>query len=119
MTCSEYAGNFVSEIANSGYLISPNATFDCGYCPYKDGQEYMKTLNVGVGEKWKCFGVFLAFVIVNWALVYFFIYTVRIRRWSFGMGILFGGIQGIWRLMSRMFTKAGRNDEERNDKSVV
>jgi hypothetical protein len=31
-------------------------------------------------------------VIINWLLVYFFIYTVRVRGWSFGMGYLFGGM---------------------------
>ncbi|KAJ5764734.1 ABC-2 type transporter-domain-containing protein [Penicillium odoratum] len=114
MTCAEYAGNFVSEIVKAGYLASPNATFDCGYCPYKDGQEYMETLNVKVGEKWKCFGIFLAFTIVNWVLVYFLIYTVRIRRWTFAMGLVFGYIQGLWRFGCRVFNKP-----EKNDRSVV
>jgi hypothetical protein len=51
----------------------------------------MANLNVHAGDKWRCFGIFLAFVIINWALVYFFIYTVRVRGWSFGLGYLFGG----------------------------
>ena len=50
----------------------------------------MATLNVVPSDKWKYFGIFLAFCISNWALVYFFIYTVRIRGWSFGLGTLFG-----------------------------
>ena len=36
------------------------------------------------------FGIFLAFCISNWALVYFFIYTVRVRGWSFGLNHVFG-----------------------------
>lgn len=55
----------------------------------------MHTLNVQDDDKWHCFGIFLAFVIINWVLVYFFIYTVRIRGWSFGMGWLFGGIGAV------------------------
>lgn len=38
------------------------------------------------------FGIFLAFCISNWALVYFFIYTVRVRGWNFGFGYVFGGL---------------------------
>ena len=38
------------------------------------------------------FGIFLAFCISNWALVYFFIYTVRVRGWKFGFNHLFGGL---------------------------
>jgi hypothetical protein len=32
----------------------------------------------------------LVFVATNYMLVYFFIYTVRIKGWSFGFGALFG-----------------------------
>ncbi|EKV12246.1 ABC drug exporter AtrF [Penicillium digitatum] len=89
-TCDAYAADFVNSIAKAGYLVNPQATADCQYCPYKDGEQYMANLNVHVGDKWRCFGIFLAFVMINWALVYFFIYTVRVRGWSFGIGSLFG-----------------------------
>jgi len=89
-TCIQYAGTFVNEIAKAGYLLDENATSDCAYCPYDNGSQYMKNLNVHEGDKWRCFGIFLAFVIVNWFLVYFFIYTVRVRGWSFGLGYVFG-----------------------------
>jgi ABC-type multidrug transport system ATPase subunit len=88
-TCDAYAGGFVDS-AKVGYLVNPQATADCQYCPYTDGVQYMANLNVHVEDKWRCFGIFLAFVIINWALVYFFIYTVRVRGWSFGIGSLFG-----------------------------
>lgn len=52
----------------------------------------MSTLNVAPRDKWRYFGIFLAFCISNWALVYFFIYTVRIRGWTFGFANLFGGL---------------------------
>lgn len=94
-TCSQYASNFVNNIAGAGYLANPSATQDCEYCQYANGTEYMKTLNVQDGDKWRSFGIFLAFVIVNYLLVYFFIYTVRVRKWGFGMGYLFGGLGAI------------------------
>jgi len=89
-TCQQYAGNFVDNLAGVGYLVDKNAMQDCQYCPYADGTEYMANLNVHAGDKWRCFGIFLAFVIINWMLVYFFIYTVRVRGWSFGIGYVFG-----------------------------
>lgn len=90
-TCSSYASDFVTS-AGVGYLTNPDATTNCGYCPYASGEEYMRNLNVTPDDKWKYFGIFLAFCISNWALVYFFIYTVRIRGWSFGFATLFGGL---------------------------
>ena len=65
----------------------------------------MGQLNVKIGDKWRSFGIFLAFVIVNWVLVYFFIYTVRVRRWSFGMGYLFGGIGAVMSSVKKVFSK--------------
>ncbi|KAI1268212.1 ABC-2 type transporter-domain-containing protein [Xylariaceae sp. FL1019] len=86
-TCNGYAGEFASSAA--GYLLNPNANADCQYCPYRNGNEYLATLHIEAGQKWRDFGIFLAFCISNWFLVYFFIYTVRIRNWSFGFGSLF------------------------------
>ena len=64
-TCLEYAGAFVLQ-AGRGYLTNPDATANCGYCPYKDGEEFMATLNVVPSDKWRNFGIFLAFVVSNW-----------------------------------------------------
>ncbi|OJJ04691.1 hypothetical protein ASPVEDRAFT_807620 [Aspergillus versicolor CBS 583.65] len=104
-TCFDYANNFVTNIAGVGRLINPDATEDCQYCQYANGTEYMGQLNVKDGDKWRSFGIFLAFVIVNWVLVYFFIYTVRVRRWSFGMGYLFGGIGAAMSAVKKVFSK--------------
>ncbi|KAJ5667477.1 ABC multidrug transporter atrF [Penicillium longicatenatum] len=90
MTCGQYAGDYVQNIAGQGYLVDTSSTTECQYCPYSNGTEYMQQLNVHDGDKWRCFGIFLAFVIINWFLVYFFIYTVRVRGWSFGLGYVFG-----------------------------
>jgi len=88
-TCQQYAGAFAAN-AGAGYLTNPGATSNCGYCPYSNGVEYMAVLNVVPSDKWKYLGIFTGFVFSNWALVYFFIYTVRVRGWSFGMSTIFG-----------------------------
>lgn len=83
-TCASYAGAFAESAG--GYLVDPNATAGCQYCEYSLGDQYLTTLNISHGNKWRDFGIFCAFVVSNWALVYFFVYTVRIRGWSFGLG---------------------------------
>ncbi|KAI1172775.1 ABC-2 type transporter-domain-containing protein [Nemania sp. FL0916] len=97
-TCQEYAGSFVASAA--GYLLNPDATNDCQYCPYSNGNEYLATLNIAAGEKWRDFGIFVAFCVSNWALVYFFIYTVRIRGYKFGLGYVFGALGGVLNALS-------------------
>ncbi|OTA81656.1 hypothetical protein M434DRAFT_401324 [Hypoxylon sp. CO27-5] len=89
-TCESYAGDFARSAG--GYLLNPDATSGCQYCPYSVGDQYLTTLNLSADEKWRDFGIFLAFCITNWALVYFFIYTVRVRGWSFGLSYVFGAL---------------------------
>jgi len=36
------------------------------------------------------YGIFCIFVVSNYFLVYFLIWSVRIKGWGFGMGYLFG-----------------------------
>ena len=88
-TCAQFAQSYVESVGQ-GYLMNPSATANCGYCQYSSGVEYMASLNVNPSDKWKYLPIFLAFCISNWALVYFFIYTVRVRGWSFGLGYVFG-----------------------------
>ncbi|PGH04728.1 hypothetical protein AJ79_07007 [Helicocarpus griseus UAMH5409] len=111
-TCAQYAGNFITSVARAGYLTNPEATADCTYCPYSSGVEYMATLNVHEGDKWKGFGIFLAFVIINWALVYFMIYTVRIRGWTFGFGTAVGVVNKIFDVIGGMFSSGGKGGDK-------
>ncbi|KAI4642099.1 hypothetical protein J4E93_007243 [Alternaria ventricosa] len=89
-TCSSYAGAFAS--ASPGYLLNPDATTGCQYCPYSVGNDYLATIHIKASDKWRNFGIFLAFCISNWALVYFFVWSIRIKGWSFGFGAVFGGL---------------------------
>ncbi|KAK3396685.1 ABC-2 type transporter-domain-containing protein [Sordaria brevicollis] len=79
--CEGFAGGWVDGVGR-GYLET------CGYCPYKNGGEYLESLNVREGEMWRDFGIFVGFCVSNWLLVYFFIYTVRVKGWSFGFGLV-------------------------------
>lgn len=117
-TCGEYAGYFVHTLTdNTGYLADETATSDCQYCQFQSGREYMHTLNVQDNDKWRCFGIFLGFVIINWLLVYFFLYTVRVRGWSFGMGYVFGGFRkgmsSVKGGLRRVFASKKRGDDEK------
>ncbi|CAK42282.1 hypothetical protein CBS63078_1019 [Aspergillus niger] len=104
-TCSQYAGDWVSS-AGVGYLSNPNASSDCQYCPYANGSQYMHTLNVHDGDKWRCFGIFLAYVIINWFLVYFMIYCVRVRGWSFGLGYVFTVLGMLFGSIKKLFVRS-------------
>ncbi|KAI5865403.1 ABC-2 type transporter-domain-containing protein [Durotheca rogersii] len=103
-TCQSYAGTFAQ--AAGGYLLNPDATSDCQYCPYTVSNQYLTTLNINADEKWRDFGIFLAFCVSNWALIYFFIYTVRVRGWSFGLGAVFGALGKLVDVLKKPFQRS-------------
>ncbi len=106
----EYAGDFARSAG--GYLLQPNANSDCQYCQYSVGDQYLETLNIKASDKWRDFGIFLIFVFSNWFLVYFFIYTVRIRGWSFGFGYLFGALGKLVEAVKKPFQKKEKKNED-------
>lgn len=86
-SCEAFAGAWANDVAGRGYLTTLGQG-QCGYCPYSNGGEYLASLNVREGQMWRDFGIFVGFCVSNWALVYFFIYTVRVKGWSFGFGFV-------------------------------
>jgi ABC-type multidrug transport system ATPase subunit/ABC-type multidrug transport system permease subunit len=97
-TCAQYASEFLARAP--GYLMNPNATTGCQYCPYSTGDDYLATLNIKYSDKWRNFGIYLAFCISNWALVYFFVWACRIKGWGFGFGHLSRGVAKVLSLVS-------------------
>lgn len=112
-SCASYASDFVRS-AGRGYLVNPDAHQQCGYCPYSSGEEYLATLNVSPSQKWRDFGIFFLFVWTNWLLVYFFIYTVRVKGWSFGMKSLFGGLGSMMDMAKKRFQRNKTDEIEKN-----
>ncbi|KAK8054005.1 ABC-2 type transporter-domain-containing protein [Apiospora saccharicola] len=110
-SCGDYAGAFAKQAG--GYLLNPDANAGCMYCPYSNGNQYLTTLNLKADEKWRDFGIFLAFCISNWFLVYFFIYTVRVRGWSFGLGHVFGALGKVVALVQKPFKRSSK--EKKNE----
>jgi ATP-binding cassette, subfamily G (WHITE), member 2, SNQ2 len=92
-TCGQYASAFAN--AAGGNLTNPSATDVCNYCQLRSGDQYLAGLSISPGDKWRNLGIFCAFVVSNYFLVYFLIWSVRIKRWGFGMGYLFGFLEKV------------------------
>jgi ATP-binding cassette, subfamily G (WHITE), member 2, SNQ2 len=111
-TCLQYAGAFADQAG--GYLLNPDASNNCMYCPYSNGNQYLSTLNIQASEKWRDFGIFLLFVFSNYFLVYFFIYTVRVKGWSFGFGYIFGALGKLVNVIKKPFANIGKKEKKDN-----
>ncbi|KAG2233508.1 hypothetical protein INT48_003379 [Thamnidium elegans] len=78
-TCGEYTASFFNTGA-PGYIANPDAVSpeQCGYCTYKSGPEFYETqLGWSAANKWRNFGVLLAFFIFN---ILFFLVLVYWKR---------------------------------------
>lgn len=58
------------------------------------------------------------FVISNWALVYFFIYTVRIKGWSFGFGAVTSMIGKVGGAIKGPINKATERKRQKDEEEV-
>lgn len=62
-TCLQWAGSFVN--ATGGYLLNGEAASDCRYCQYSSGDEYLRANELSFGNRWRDFGIFLAYIFAN------------------------------------------------------
>ncbi|KDN70394.1 putative ABC-2 type transporter [Colletotrichum sublineola] len=108
LTCGQYASHFVDEVAKAGYIGNPDATAGCSYCPYRDGVEYMRMMNIHVNDKWPAFGILSALAVIDWILIYLFIY-IRVNAWTFG---IHKAMRPCTRLFSRRREHGGQSKME-------
>ncbi|KAL4922815.1 ABC-2 type transporter-domain-containing protein [Aspergillus aurantiobrunneus] len=67
-SCQEYAGAFVSQA--TGYVRDAGSGM-CAYCLFANGDEFATNFNVMYSNKWRSYGIFWAFVVFNFAAVFF------------------------------------------------
>jgi len=81
-TCQDYLGQYIQN--SGGYLANPNAAADCQFCQYRTGNEFLSTLQIQYGDKWRNLGIFIAYCIFNIALLLACTYIFREASFSFG-----------------------------------
>jgi ABC-type multidrug transport system ATPase subunit len=78
-TCAQYTAEFFASGA-PGYIANPDAVQpeQCGYCTYKSGPEFYET-NMGwsAANKWRNFGILIAFFVFN---IFVFLALVYLKR---------------------------------------
>lgn len=80
-TCGEYAGAFARF---QGSLLNPDASSNCRYCRYKDSDEYLLTLSMNYGDRWRNAGLLAVYVGFNMALAFLFFYLTKVASRNFG-----------------------------------
>lgn len=65
-TCSQYLTNYTKFAG--GYLLNPDDSTSCLYCPFRTTDEYLSTTYNFYSHPWKNFGISLGFVVCNVSL---------------------------------------------------
>lgn len=77
-TCLEYMADYIS--AAGGYLKNPSATSNCEFCQMKETNAFLASVNSYYSERWRNFGIFVAFIAINMILTVFFYWLARVPK---------------------------------------
>ncbi|KAJ5168761.1 CDR ABC transporter [Penicillium canariense] len=94
LTCQEYAGPYAQK---SGGYVRDAANGLCAFCQYSTGDQFAASFNVFYSHKWRNYGIFWAFVIFNFAVVFLF-------SWMY-----LHGARDLKRWLSERKTRKGKN----------
>ena len=80
-SCGQYLETYISN--NTGYLINPEATEDCKYCPYLYQEEAVARFNIKWDYRWRNFGFMWVYICFNIFAMLSSYYVMRVKVWSF------------------------------------
>ncbi|KAI0076391.1 pleiotropic drug resistance ABC transporter [Panus rudis PR-1116 ss-1] len=81
-TCQAYLGPFV-EFAG-GYIENPDSTDVCQYCPFRTTDQFLlSSFNINYDNRWRDFGLLLAYVAFNIFCMFAFTYVFRISSTNY------------------------------------
>lgn len=70
-TCASYLSDYLSGIGSRAALANPQATSNCKVCEFRDGTDYLYTVNLPeYSYGWRNAGIVALFVFSSYALVY-------------------------------------------------
>ena len=77
-TCQEFMGPYIETAG--GYLIDPNATSVCQYCRMGTTNTFLESINALFSERWRNFGLFVSFIVINMILTTFLYWLARVPK---------------------------------------
>lgn len=62
-TCGDYLQSYIDTAG--GYVANPSATDVCQYCPIENTTDYLESVNIIFGQRWRDFGLMWVYICVN------------------------------------------------------
>ncbi|PYI08307.1 hypothetical protein BO78DRAFT_405795 [Aspergillus sclerotiicarbonarius CBS 121057] len=80
-TCASYTAAFFGLANSTGYLVDPDATGQCEYCTYANGDQYVKQYAMSHSQRGKNVGIFIGFILFNYTMAVLATYLIFIFKW--------------------------------------
>ncbi|KAI3403095.2 SNQ2 [Candida oxycetoniae] len=77
-TCAQFARAFIDR--KGGYLSNPSATANCGYCSFRNADEYLLTIGAKFSYRWRNVGFFFAYIFFNILFCMALYYLLRFSK---------------------------------------
>ncbi len=84
-TCGEFAGRFTEMI---GQILNPDATAACEFCRYATGDQYLLSVQMIYGDRWRNLGIVVGYAFFNFALATALFYLTKMISWEFARASL-------------------------------
>ncbi|SCU98484.1 LAFA_0G18228g1_1 [Lachancea sp. 'fantastica'] len=78
-TCGQYMNTYITT-AGTGYLADAGATDECRFCSVSTTNDYLKAVSSKYSHRWRNYGIFLAFIMFNFAAATFFYWLARVPK---------------------------------------
>ncbi|KAG5354990.1 Multidrug resistance protein [Yarrowia sp. B02] len=85
-SCGQYMTKFIAGLGElglpTGYLVDPQATDMCGYCPIHTTDGYLDQVDVKYSQRWRNYGILFAYPAFNVFMAFAFYYIFRVPKKS-------------------------------------
>jgi len=95
-TCGAYLAPYAS--AAGGRIYNPDATANCQYCSASNADQFLESVAISYGTRWRDYGIGFAFIGFNIGMAVLLYYVVRVRKGSgrgVGVGERLGMVLGL------------------------
>lgn len=77
-TCGDYMKKYISKAG--GYLTNPSFSKGCEFCEMASTNDYLESINIHFNERWRDFGIFIAYIAINIIGTFVFYWLARVPK---------------------------------------
>ena len=77
-TCGSYLIEYI-ELAG-GYVLDPEVAGVCSYCPMASTNDFLSSLGISFGHRWRSFGILWVYVVFNIGAAVFIYWLARVPK---------------------------------------